>query len=37
MRDMNTHITILEAILISGVSLLGWVLVETIIQNFKKK
>jgi hypothetical protein len=41
---MNTHITILEAILVSVVSLFGLVVfvaiqtaVETITQNFKKK
>jgi hypothetical protein len=35
--DMNTHITILEFLIISAVSLLGYVLVKTIIQSIKTK
>jgi hypothetical protein len=34
---MNTHITILEFLVISVVSLLGYVLVKTIIQTLKSK
>jgi hypothetical protein len=34
---MNTHITILEFLVISVVSLLGYVLVKTIIQTIKSK
>jgi len=34
---MNTHITILEAILVSGISLFGWVLVKTLLETPKKK
>jgi hypothetical protein len=35
--DMNTHITILEFLIISAVSLLGYVLVKTILQTIKSK
>jgi hypothetical protein len=34
---MNTHITILEFLVISVVSLLGYVLVKTIVQTIKSK
>jgi|688.fasta_scaffold292483_3 hypothetical protein len=34
---MNTHITILEFLVISVVSLVGYVLVKTIIQTIKSK
>jgi hypothetical protein len=34
---MNTHITILEAILISGVSLIGWVFIKTLVEHIKNK
>jgi hypothetical protein len=34
---MNTHITILEFLIISVVSLLGYVLVKTIVQTIKSK
>lgn len=34
---MNTHITILEAILISGISLLGWVFIKTLVEHLKNK
>jgi hypothetical protein len=34
---MNTHITILEFLVISVVTLLGYVLVKTIIQTIKTK
>jgi hypothetical protein len=34
---MNTHITILEFLVISVVSVLGYVLVKTIIQTIKSK
>jgi uncharacterized membrane protein len=34
---MNTHITILEFILISGVSIIGYVLVKTIFETPKTK
>jgi hypothetical protein len=34
---MNTHITILEFLVISVVSLLGYVLVKTIVQTLKSK
>jgi hypothetical protein len=34
---MNTHITILEFLVISVVSLLGYVLVKTILQTIKSK
>jgi hypothetical protein len=34
---MNTHITILEAILVSGVSLFGWVFIKTLLETPKNK
>jgi hypothetical protein len=34
---MNTHITILEFLVISVVSVLGYVLVKTIVQTIKSK
>jgi hypothetical protein len=34
---MNTHITILEFLVISVVSLLGYVLIKTIVQTIKSK
>jgi hypothetical protein len=34
---MNTHITILEFLVISVVTLLGYVLVKTIVQTIKSK
>jgi hypothetical protein len=34
---MNTHITILEFLVISVVTLFGYVLVKTIVQTFKSK
>ena len=34
---MNTHITILEAILVSGISLFGWVFIKTLLENPKNK
>jgi hypothetical protein len=34
---MNTHITILEFLVISVVTLLGYVLVKTIVQTLKSK
>jgi hypothetical protein len=34
---MNTHITIFEFLVISVVSLLGYVLVKTIVQTIKSK
>jgi hypothetical protein len=34
---MGTHITILEAILISGISIIGYALVKTIFQSLKSK
>jgi hypothetical protein len=37
MRDMNTHITILEFIVIGGLSILGYVLVKTMFETLKSK
>ena len=34
---MNTHITILEFLVISVVTLLGYVLIKTIVQTIKSK
>jgi hypothetical protein len=34
---MNESISILEAIIIGGVTLFGWVLVKTIFQHIKNK
>jgi hypothetical protein len=34
---MNTHITILEFLVISVVSVLGYVLIKTIVQTIKSK
>jgi hypothetical protein len=34
---MNTHITILEFLVISVVTLLGYVLIKTIVQTLKSK
>jgi hypothetical protein len=34
---MNTHITILEAILVSGISLIGWVFIKTLVEHLKNK
>jgi len=34
---MNTHITILEAVLVSGVSLFGWVFIKTLFEHIKNK
>jgi len=31
---MNTHITIFEAIIVSGLSLLGWVFIKTAYEYF---
>ena len=36
MRDMNTHITILEFILISGVTLFGYVFGKTVYEHYFK-
>ena len=37
MRDMNTHISILEFIVIGGVSILGYALVKTMFETLKSK
>jgi hypothetical protein len=34
---MNTHITILEFLVLSTLFVLGWVLVKTIVQTLKSK
>jgi hypothetical protein len=34
---MNTHISILEAVVISGVTLLVYVLIKTLLENPKNK
>jgi hypothetical protein len=34
---MNTHITILEFLVLSTIFVLGWVLVKTIVQTIKSK
>jgi hypothetical protein len=34
---MGTHITIFEAILISGISIIGYALIKTIYQTLKSK
>jgi hypothetical protein len=34
---MNESISILEAILISGVSLIGWVFIKTLVEHIKNK
>ena len=36
-KNMNTHITILEFLVISVVSVLGYVLIKTIVQTIKSK
>jgi hypothetical protein len=34
---MNTHISILEAVVLSGVTLLVYVLIKTLLENHKNK